>query len=70
MRQVSRLARYMTRQHLLFALVYNRLGVPIGVGALYRFFGPLLSPIIAAAAMSFCSVSVVSNAFRLAPPRA
>jgi Cu+-exporting ATPase len=52
-------------QNLLFALMYNALGVPIAAGVLYPFFGILLSPLIAAAAMSFSSVSVVSNALRL-----
>jgi Cu+-exporting ATPase len=52
-------------QNLGFALVYNALGVPIAAGVLYPFFGLLLSPLIAAAAMSFSSVSVVSNALRL-----
>jgi len=45
--------------------IYNVLGIPIAVGALYPFFGLLLSPIIAAAAMSFSSVSVIVNALRL-----
>jgi Cu+-exporting ATPase len=53
------------RQNLFFAFIYNVLGVPIAAGVLYPFFGILLSPIIAAAAMSFSSVSVVSNALRL-----
>jgi Cu+-exporting ATPase len=53
------------RQNLFFAFVYNSLGVPIAAGILYPFFGLLLSPIIAAAAMSFSSVSVVGNALRL-----
>ncbi len=53
------------RQNLFFAFVYNALGVPIAAGVLYPFFGILLSPIIAAAAMSFSSVSVVGNALRL-----
>ncbi len=53
------------RQNLLFAFVYNALGVPIAAGLLYPFTGLLLSPMIAAAAMSFSSVSVVSNALRL-----
>ncbi len=48
-----------------FAFVYNGLGVPVAAGALYPFFGLLLSPIIAAAAMSFSSVSVIGNALRL-----
>jgi Cu+-exporting ATPase len=53
------------RQNLFFAFVYNSLGVPVAAGVLYPFFGILLSPIIAAAAMSFSSVSVVTNALRL-----
>ncbi len=53
------------KQNLFFAFVYNSVGVPIAAGALYPVFGVLLSPIIAAAAMSFSSVSVISNALRL-----
>ena len=53
------------KQTLFFAFAYNRLGVPIAAGVLYPAFGVLLSPIIAAAAMSFSSVSVVGNALRL-----
>ena len=53
------------RQNLFFAFVYNILGVPIAAGALYPLFGWLLSPIIASAAMTFSSVSVISNALRL-----
>ena len=53
------------RQNLFFAFFYNAAGVPIAAGVLYPFFGILLSPIIAAAAMSMSSVSVVSNALRL-----
>jgi Cu+-exporting ATPase len=53
------------RQNLFFAFVYNSLGVPIAAGVLYPFFGLLLSPVIAAAAMSLSSVSVISNALRL-----
>jgi Cu+-exporting ATPase len=53
------------RQNLLFAFVYNALGVPIAAGVLYPFFGLLLSPLIAALAMSFSSASVVTNALRL-----
>jgi len=53
------------KQNLAFALVYNAVGVPIAAGVLYPFFGILLSPLIAAAAMSFSSVSVITNALRL-----
>ena len=57
------------RQNLLFAFLYNALGVPIAAGVLYPFFGILLSPLIAALAMSFSSVSVVGNALRLRKAR-
>ncbi|HAB16815.1 MAG TPA: heavy metal translocating P-type ATPase [Verrucomicrobiota bacterium] len=53
------------RQNLFFAFVYNALGIPVAAGVLYPFFGALLSPIIAGAAMSLSSVSVISNALRL-----
>jgi len=53
------------KQNLFFAFVYNSIGVPIAAGVLFPFFGILLSPIIAAAAMSFSSVSVITNALRL-----
>ena len=53
------------RQSLFFAFVYNALGVPIAAGVLYPVFGILLSPIIASAAMTFSSVSVIVNALRL-----
>ena len=53
------------RQNLFFAFVYNALGVPVAAGVLYPFFGILLSPIIAAAAMALSSVSVIGNALRL-----
>ena len=53
------------RQNLFFAFIYNALGVPVAAGVLYPFFGLLLSPMIAAAAMSFSSVSVITNALRL-----
>jgi Cu+-exporting ATPase len=53
------------RQNLFFAFIYNALGVPIAAGALYPFFGILLSPMLAAAAMSLSSVSVIANALRL-----
>jgi Cu+-exporting ATPase len=53
------------KQNLFFAFVYNSLGIPVAAGVLYPFLGILLSPIFAAAAMSFSSVSVVGNALRL-----
>ncbi len=53
------------KQNLFFALIYNLLGVPSVAGALFPFFGILLSPMIAALAMSFSSVSVITNALRL-----
>ena len=53
------------KQNLFFALIYNTLGVPIAAGVLYPVFGLLLSPMIAALAMSFSSVSVIANALRL-----
>lgn len=62
---LSRATMKNIRQNLFFAFIYNALGVPIAAGVLYPFFGILLSPIIAAAAMSFSSVSVILNAQRL-----
>jgi Cu+-exporting ATPase len=53
------------RQNLFFAFIYNALGIPIAAGVLYPFFGLLLNPMIAGAAMSFSSVSVIANALRL-----
>ena len=53
------------RQNLFFAFVYNAAGVPVAAGALYPFFWILLSPMLAAAAMSFSSVSVIANSLRL-----
>jgi Cu+-exporting ATPase len=53
------------RQNLFFAFFYNLLGVPVAAGILYPFFGVLLSPMIASAAMTFSSVSVITNALRL-----
>ena len=64
-RRLSRAVMRNIRQNLFFAFAYNSLGVPIAAGILYPFFGLLLSPIIAAAAMSLSSVSVISNALRL-----
>jgi Cu+-exporting ATPase len=64
-RNLSRATMRNIRQNLFFAFVYNALGVPIAAGILYPFFGWLLSPIFAAAAMSFSSVSVITNALRL-----
>ena len=62
---LSRAVMRNIRQNLFFAFVYNALGVPIAAGVLYPFFGLLLSPMIAGAAMSFSSVSVIANALRL-----
>ena len=53
------------RENLFFALIYNTVGIPIAAGVLYPFFGILLSPMLAALAMSFSSVSVIANALRL-----
>ena len=64
-RRLSRATMRNIKQNLFFAFVYNSLGVPIAAGVLYPFFGILLSPMIAAAAMSFSSVSVIGNALRL-----
>ena len=64
-RALSRATMRNIRQNLFFAFVYNVLGVPIAAGVLYPFFGVLLSPMIAAAAMSLSSVSVIGNALRL-----
>ncbi|MCA9116578.1 MAG: copper-translocating P-type ATPase, partial [Planctomycetaceae bacterium] len=63
--RLSRATMRNIRQNLFFAFVYNVLGVPVAAGVLYPFFGLLLSPMIAAAAMSLSSVSVISNALRL-----
>lgn len=64
-RRLSRRTMRSIKQNLFFAFFYNTIGVPVAAGVLYPFFGVLLSPIIAAAAMSFSSVSVVGNALRL-----
>ncbi len=64
-RKLSQATMRNIRENLFFAFIYNAIGVPIAAGVLYPFFGLLLSPIFAAAAMSFSSVSVVANALRL-----
>ena len=68
-RRLSRGVMRNIRQNLFFAFVYNSLGVPVAAGVLYPVFGLLLSPMIAAAAMSFSSVSVITNALRLRKAR-
>jgi len=64
-RRLSEASMQNIRQNLFFAFIYNALGVPVAAGVLYPFFGLLLNPMIAAAAMSFSSVSVIANALRL-----
>jgi len=64
-RKLSRATIRNIKQNLLFAFLYNALGIPVAAGVLYPFFGWLLSPMIASAAMSFSSVSVIANALRL-----
>jgi P-type Cu+ transporter len=64
-RMLSRATMRNIKQNLFFAFIYNSLGIPIAAGVLYPWLGILLSPIIAAAAMSFSSVSVITNALRL-----
>jgi P-type Cu+ transporter len=64
-RRLSHFTMRNIRQNLFFAFIYNTLGVPVAAGVLYPVFGLLLSPMIAAAAMSFSSVSVIMNALRL-----
>jgi Cu+-exporting ATPase len=64
-RRLSRATMRNIRQNLFFAFVYNMIGVPVAAGLLYPFFGLLLSPMLASAAMTFSSVSVISNALRL-----
>jgi P-type Cu+ transporter len=68
-RRLSQATMRNIRQNLFFAFIYNAVGVPVAAGALYPFFGLLLSPIIAAAAMALSSVSVVGNALRLRTAR-
>jgi P-type Cu+ transporter len=64
-RNLSRATMRNIRQNLFFAFAYNSVGVPVAAGVLYPFFGLLLSPILASAAMTFSSVSVITNALRL-----
>ena len=64
-RRLSRATLRNIRQNLFFAFAYNTLGIPIAAGLLYPFFGLLLSPMLASAAMSLSSVSVIANALRL-----
>jgi Cu+-exporting ATPase len=64
-RKLSQSTMANIRQNLFFAFVYNALGVPVAAGVLYPFFGTLLNPMLAAAAMSLSSVSVIANALRL-----
>ena len=64
-RKLSRATMVNIKQNLFFAFIYNAAGVPVAAGILYPFFGILLSPMIAAAAMSFSSISVIANSLRL-----
>lgn len=64
-RRLSHATMKNIRQNLFFAFIYNAVGVPIAAGILYPLFGILLSPMIASAAMTFSSVSVIANALRL-----
>ena len=64
-RKLSHATMRNIKQNLFWAFVYNAVGVPVAAGVLYPFFGILLSPMVAAAAMSFSSVSVIVNALRL-----
>ena len=64
-RKLSQATMSNIRQNLFFAFIYNVVGVPVAAGALYPVFGLLLSPMIASAAMTFSSVSVIMNALRL-----
>ena len=68
-RRLARATMRNIRQNLFFAFFYNALGVPLAAGVLYPVFGLLLSPMIAAAAMSFSSFSVIANALRLRTAR-
>jgi Cu+-exporting ATPase len=68
-RRLSRAVMRNIRQNLFFAFIYNSLGVPVAAGVLYPVFGLLLSPMLAAVAMSFSSVSVIGNSLRLRKAR-
>jgi len=68
-RALSRMTMRNIRENLVFAFAYNAVGIPIAAGALYPAYGILLSPMIAALAMSFSSVSVIANALRLRSAR-
>ncbi len=68
-RRLSQATTSSIRQNLFFAFIYNFIGVPVAAGALYPFFGLLLSPMIAALAMSLSSVSVIGNSLRLGKVR-
>jgi Cu+-exporting ATPase len=64
-RNLSRMTMRNIRQNLVFAFAYNVIGIPVAAGVLYPIFGILLSPVVAALAMSLSSVSVIANALRL-----
>jgi len=68
-RQLSEKTMRNIRQNLAFAFVYNAAGIPVAAGVLYPFFGVLLSPMLAAAAMALSSVSVIGNSLRLRAQR-
>jgi len=68
-RSLSRMTMRNIRQNLVFAFAYNVIGIPVAAGVLYPTFGILLSPVIAALAMSLSSVSVIANALRLRTAR-
>ena len=67
-RRLSRATMSNIKQNLFFAFVYNVLGIPIGAGLLYPFYGIVLSPVVAAAAMALSSVSVITNRFACGAP--
>jgi Cu+-exporting ATPase len=68
-RTLSRMTMRNIRQNLVFAFAYNAIGIPVAAGVLYPLFGILLSPVVAALAMSLSSVSVIGNALRLRASR-